>query len=60
VEALYDAADDDTATGGPDVIRRIFPVVMTATAEGTQRLPEEETAAIAQAILAERQERPTP
>jgi proteasome beta subunit len=60
VEALYDAADDDTATGGPDVVRRIFPVVMTATAEGTHRLPEEETAAIAQAILAERQERPTP
>ena len=36
VEALYDAADDDTATGGPDLIRRIFPVVMTATAEGTR------------------------
>jgi proteasome beta subunit len=60
VEALYDAADDDTATGGPDVIRRIFPVVMTATAEGTQRLSDEETAAIAEAILSERQERPTP
>ena len=37
VEALYDAADDDTATGGPDLIRKIFPVVMTATAEGTAR-----------------------
>src|SRR5688500_12854179 len=29
VEALYDAADDDTATGGPDTIRKIYPVVMT-------------------------------
>lgn len=59
VEALYDAADDDTATGGPDVIRRIFPVVMSATAEGTNRFSDNETAEIAQAILAERAERPT-
>ena len=27
IEALYDAADDDSATGGPDLTRRIFPVV---------------------------------
>jgi proteasome beta subunit len=60
VESLYDAADDDTATGGPDVIRKIFPVVMTATAEGTQRVSEAETAEMAQAILASRAERPTP
>ncbi|WP_027347240.1 proteasome subunit beta [Hamadaea tsunoensis] len=56
VEALYDAADDDTATGGPDVIRRIFPVVMTVTAEGTHRLPDAETAAIAEAVIAARHE----
>lgn len=60
VEALYDAADDDTATGGPDVIRKIFPVVMTATAEGTQRFSDDETAAMAEAVIAERRERPTP
>lgn len=60
VEALYDAADDDTATGGPDVIRKIFPVVMTATAEGTDRLAEPAVAALAEQILAERRERPTP
>ena len=60
VEALYDAADDDTATGGPDVIRKIFPVVMTATAEGTHRFTDAETSEVAQAILAERAERPTP
>ena len=52
VEALYDAADDDTATGGPDVIRKIFPVVMTATANGTHRLTESETATIAEAVVA--------
>jgi proteasome beta subunit len=58
VEALYDAADDDTATGGPDLTRRIFPVVMTATAEGTYRLTETETAAIAEAVVAARMENP--
>ena len=51
VEALYDAADDDTATGGPDLIRKIYPVVMTATAEGAQRVPEEQVAAIAHEIV---------
>jgi proteasome beta subunit len=58
VEALYDAADDDTATGGPDLIRKIFPVVMTATAEGTRRLSDTETAAVAEACVARRAENP--
>ncbi|HEY7224105.1 MAG TPA: proteasome subunit beta [Micromonosporaceae bacterium] len=51
LEALYDAADEDTATGGPDLVRRIFPVVMTATAAGTDRLPDEQTAVIATSIV---------
>jgi proteasome beta subunit len=59
IEALYDAADDDTATGGPDLTRRIFPVVMTATAqEGTHRLTDEETGAIAESVVAARIENP--
>ncbi|WP_091556495.1 proteasome subunit beta [Micromonospora pattaloongensis] len=58
VEALYDAADDDTATGGPDLSRKIYPVVMTATAEGTHRLTESETAAVAEAVVAGRMENP--
>jgi proteasome beta subunit len=58
VEALYDAADDDTATGGPDLVRRIYPVVMTATAAGTGRLADAETAVIAQAVIAERAANP--
>ncbi|MGW4460703.1 proteasome subunit beta [Micromonospora sp. NPDC004704] len=58
VEALYDAADDDTATGGPDLTRRIYPVVMTATAEGTNRLTEAETASVAEAVVAARMENP--
>jgi proteasome beta subunit len=59
VEALYDAADDDTATGGPDLIRKIFPVVMSATAQGTHRLSDEETAAIASEVIARRAESPS-
>jgi proteasome beta subunit len=58
VEALYDAADDDTATGGPDLTRRIYPVVMTATAEGTTRLTDEQTGAIVTAMIATRTENP--
>ena len=58
VDALYDAADDDTATGGPDMIRKIFPVVMAATAEGTRRFTDEETEAIARAVVEARQDKP--
>jgi len=58
IEALYDAADDDTATGGPDLIRKIFPVVMTATAHGTSRISDEETATIAQAVVEARNSNP--
>ncbi len=58
VEALYDAADDDTATGGPDLTRKIYPVVMTATAEGTHRLSETEINAVAEQVVAGRMENP--
>ncbi|MFC3451458.1 proteasome subunit beta [Amycolatopsis speibonae] len=58
VEALYDAADDDTATGGPDLVRRIFPTIVTVTAEqGAVALPLEQTTAVAEAIVAARAER---
>jgi proteasome beta subunit len=55
VEALYDAADDDSATGGPDLVRGIFPVVITITAaEGAVQLPDEVTGAVAEAVVADR------
>jgi proteasome beta subunit len=44
VEALWDAADDDSATGGPDTARAIYPVVATVTAEGYQRVPDDQLA----------------
>ena len=54
VQALYDAADDDSATGGPDVPRRIFPVVATITADGFRKLPEAEAAQVAEQVIRER------
>ena len=54
VDALYDAADDDSATGGPDVARRIWPVVMSVTDEGVRRLPDDEVGAVVEAVVAER------
>jgi proteasome beta subunit len=58
IEGLYDAADDDTATGGPDLIRKIYPVVMTVTAEGNRRLSDDEAAEVTEAVVARRQENP--
>jgi proteasome beta subunit len=58
VEALYDAADDDSATGGPDTVRRIWPVVATVTADGYRRVDDDELATLAEQILAERREGP--
>lgn len=58
VEALYDAADDDTATGGPDTVRGINPVVVTIDAEGATMRDDEEIGAVAEAVVAGRRERP--
>jgi proteasome beta subunit len=58
MQALYDAADDDSATGGPDVTRRIYPMVATITADGFRRLTEEEAGAYAQAVVDERMRSP--
>jgi proteasome beta subunit len=54
VEALYDAADDDSATGGPDPVRRLYPIVYRVDAEGTVRLTDAEVAAVAGTIIADR------
>jgi proteasome beta subunit len=58
MHALYDAADDDSATGGPDLTRRIFPVVATVTADGFRRLPDTETEQIARVVVEERMRAP--
>ncbi|MGI9124260.1 MAG: proteasome subunit beta [Mycobacterium sp.] len=51
VEALYDAADDDSATGGPDLVRGIYPTAVTIEAEGAQEVPEEHIARLAREVI---------
>ncbi len=58
MQALYDAADDDSATGGPDMARRIYPIVVTVTADGFQRLSDEEAGSYAQSVIAGRMNEP--
>lgn len=58
IQSLFDAADDDSATGGPDVFRGIYPVVAVVDAHGYRRLAEAEVAEVVAAVLAGRRERP--
>ncbi|HWA65894.1 MAG TPA: proteasome subunit beta [Mycobacteriales bacterium] len=58
VHALYDAADEDSATGGPDLTRRIYPVITTVTADGFRRLGDDEVASITEQVVAERMTSP--
>lgn len=58
VQALYDAADDDSATGGPDMQRRIFPVVTVVTEDGVSRMRTDEVAAIVDQVVDARMTRP--
>jgi proteasome beta subunit len=54
VEALYDAADDDSATGGPDLTRRIWPVVATVTVDGYRRVADDDLAGVVEGVVAGR------
>jgi len=54
VHALYDAADDDSATGGPDLTRQLFPVIATVTADGFAWVSDEESAQYTRTVVQER------
>ena len=54
VQALYDAADDDSATGGPDLVRGIYPTAVTIGAAGAEDVTEERIAELARAVIARR------
>jgi proteasome beta subunit len=58
IQALYDAADDDSATGGPDLTRKIFPVIMVVTEDGYRRLPESEVSELVQQVVDARYHHP--
>jgi proteasome beta subunit len=58
LQSLYDAADEDSATGGPDLTRRLFPVVAAVTAEGFRRLPDDEVGGFVESLVAARMDNP--
>ena len=51
IEALYDAADDDSATGGPDLVRGIFPTAVLVGADGAAVVGEQQIAGVCQNII---------
>jgi proteasome beta subunit len=54
IEALYDAADDDSATGGPDLVRGIYPTAVVIGAEGAAVIAEERIAVLAREVIESR------
>jgi proteasome beta subunit len=58
VEALYDAADDDSATGGPDLGRRIWPTVAVVDGSGVRFLGSDTLQAVVEQVVARRNGNP--
>ena len=58
VESLYDAADEDAATGGPDLVRKIYPVVVEVSADGFRRLPDTDVGAVVDEVVTARYANP--
>ncbi len=56
LRALFAAADEDTATGGPDLIRRIFPTVAVIDTDGFSPLDDDTVATRAEALYGGREE----
>ncbi len=57
VQALLEASEEDSATGGPDPIRGIYPVIATITESGFKRIKDDDIASISEAVIAERRQR---
>jgi proteasome beta subunit len=55
VQALYEAADEDSGTGGPDLVRGIYPLVAVVTEDGYSTVPEAEVAERFAALIERRQ-----
>jgi len=56
IEALYEAADEDSATGGPDPVRGIYPVVATISADGYTRIDDDRLSEITRNVIDRRRE----
>jgi proteasome beta subunit len=58
LEALIDAAEEDVGTGGPDLVKGIFPTMKTLTANGYEEVPEDEIRRTCEGIFEERRSTP--
>ncbi|AKU16997.1 proteasome subunit beta [Luteipulveratus mongoliensis] len=58
IEALYDAADDDSATGGPDLGRRIWPTICVLDEDGVRFLGDDELEQVVEQVVADRRDNP--
>lgn len=56
IEALFDAADEDVGTGGPDLMRGIFPTVISITESGTAEIAEDEVKRVFEELIRSRRE----
>lgn len=54
VDALFDAAEEDSATGGPDLVRRIYPIVSVIDTDGYRELGADDVAEHVEAVVAAR------
>ena len=57
IEALFDAADEDVGTGGPDLMRNIFPNVVAISDPGMEELVDDQIRELFEELIAERSER---
>ncbi len=57
IHSLYEAAEEDTATGGPDAVRGIYPVIATITADGFERIADQDVADRFEALIERRKQR---
>jgi proteasome beta subunit len=58
VEALYDAADDDSATGGPDLGRQIWPTVAVVDHSGAWFVAQDVLERHVQSVVEARRDNP--
>jgi proteasome beta subunit len=58
LEALYDAADDDSATGGPDLSRSIFPIIATVDVDGVRIWPDDAVRPLVESLVGARMQHP--
>jgi proteasome beta subunit len=55
--ALWEAADADSATGGPDLLRGVYPIIATIDADGWKQVADDELAAIFSGLAEEMRQR---